>query len=69
MPSDAWRVCLAVERSYCRWTRAIKYELLGIDSVDQLLAKMDTAARKRSVAMGRDAVWKSDFSRVSEPRG
>ena len=45
--SDAWRVCLQLAQ-LLPLEEAIKYELLGIDSIDQLLDKMDTLLKEIS---------------------
>ncbi|MDB2643291.1 LON peptidase substrate-binding domain-containing protein [Luminiphilus sp.] len=45
--SDAWRVCLQLAQ-LLPLEEAIKYELLGIDSIHQLLDKMDTLLKEIS---------------------
>ena len=45
--SDAWRVCLQLAQ-LLPLEEAIKYKLLGIDSIDQLLDKMDTLLKEIS---------------------
>jgi Lon protease-like protein len=46
-PSDAWRVCWQLAQ-LLPLDEAIKYELLGIVSVDQLLDKMDKLLKEIS---------------------
>ena len=45
--ADAWRVCWQLTQ-LLPFDETIKYELLGIDSVDQLLAKVDKLLKEIS---------------------
>jgi Lon protease-like protein len=45
--SDAWRVCLQLAQ-LLPFEESMKYELLGIDSVDQLLTNMDKLLKEIS---------------------